>query len=495
MGGRPKPTWEEVVKLFEKRDYILLETEYVNSKVKMQYICRKHEEEGIQSIGYSNIKKGIGCKYCGREVTAEKQKLDFHVVKEAFEKDGYTLLENNYIKNNVPMSYSCPHHPEKSLKITYADRKNGKGCPYCANVVKYTIEEVKEIFGQSGYILLEKEYKNNRTHMQYICPHHPDKKLEMTLKSYVVKGSRCPYCSGVGRASFEQVKSAFNNSKFVLLEDEYKSLNSKMKCYCINHPEIIQFKTYHSIRKGHGCTYCKGLAKHRYEDVKAKFEDKNYTLISKEYKHNQSKLKYRCNIHSDKVRTISYHSLLAGHGCSDCAFDNSRMDFANVKSLFESKNYTLVSTAKDYKNCYSVLLYICKKHPEEIREITYDRVRDNHGCFECYMERNRGENHPKWNHDKTMEERIVDRSYPEYHRWRTDVFIRDSRTCRCCGSTKNIVAHHKDGYGWCRERRTDIENGVTLCSECHTDFHNIYGNLNNTEQQYNEWITRKRALN
>ena len=109
----------------------------------------------------------------------------------------------------------------------------------------------------------------------------------------------------------------------------------------------------------------------------------------------------------------------------------------------------------------------------------------------------RGEDSPHWKHDKTDEERERERSYPEYHQWRNEVFERDNYTCQCCGAkngngkTVNLNAHHKDGYHWCVERRHDVTNGVTLCTECHNEFHSIYGNRNNTEEQYNEFIENK----
>ena len=71
------------------------------------------------------------------------------------------------------------------------------------------------------------------------------------------------------------------------------------------------------------------------------------------------------------------------------------------------------------------------------------------------------------------------------------------KICECCGAKngngKTIIlnAHHKDGYHWCVERRHDVTNGVTLCDECHKEFHDIYGNRNNTEEQYNEFIENK----
>jgi endogenous inhibitor of DNA gyrase (YacG/DUF329 family) len=105
-----------------------------------------------------------------------------------------------------------------------------------------------------------------------------------------------------------------------------------------------------------------------------------------------------------------------------------------------------------------------------------------------------GENNPKWNPNISHEDRERNRNLPGYWDWRLSVYKRDSFTCRCCGDNKggNLVAHHKDGYHWCKERRTDITNGVTLCEDCHSDFHNTYGFSHNSEEQFNEWLLIKR---
>ena len=63
--------------------------------------------------------------------------------------------------------------------------------------------------------------------------------------------------------------------------------------------------------------------------------------------------------------------------------------------------------------------------------------------------------------------------------------------CQKCGKRQgDINAHHLNGYHWYKEGRTDVNNGVTLCSCCHKEFHEIYNNRNNTKEQYEEWISK-----
>lgn len=97
------------------------------------------------------------------------------------------------------------------------------------------------------------------------------------------------------------------------------------------------------------------------------------------------------------------------------------------------------------------------------------------------------ENHPQWKPDKTEEERILGRHYPAYAEWRVAVYKRDGYTCQCCGSKKSIHAHHLFAYSTYREYRTALNNGITLCKECHIDFHSTYGKGKNTPDQFYEY--------
>lgn len=82
-----------------------------------------------------------------------------------------------------------------------------------------------------------------------------------------------------------------------------------------------------------------------------------------------------------------------------------------------------------------------------------------------------------------------------YSTWRRKVVTRDNNTCVICGynHSKNydMVAHHLDGFEWCEDKRVDVNNGVTLCYDCHQEFHRIYGSRNNTKEQFNEYKDAK----
>lgn len=121
---------------------------------------------------------------------------------------------------------------------------------------------------------------------------------------------------------------------------------------------------------------------------------------------------------------------------------------------------------------------------------TMDLYNGKYYCANCIRKLfHSKENHYNWNKDITPEERLLQRRYPEYLIFVKACLARDNYTCQCCGKKqKNLEVHHLDGYNWCKEKRTDETNGITLCETCHKNFHIQYGSGNNTKDQFEEWL-------
>jgi len=55
--------------------------------------------------------------------------------------------------------------------------------------------------------------------------------------------------------------------------------------------------------------------------------------------------------------------------------------------------------------------------------------------------------------------------------WRSAVFVRDGWRCCKCESNDDIQAHHIKHFATHPELRLDVDNGITLCIDCHSKEH------------------------
>lgn len=95
-----------------------------------------------------------------------------------------------------------------------------------------------------------------------------------------------------------------------------------------------------------------------------------------------------------------------------------------------------------------------------------------------------GSKNPAWNPKLTDEDRAHKRISQEYKDWRQNVYKRDRFTCKNCGNNTCVLhAHHIKNYKDNTELRYDIDNGVTLCSKCHIEFHKLFGKEDNNIEQ------------
>ncbi len=83
-----------------------------------------------------------------------------------------------------------------------------------------------------------------------------------------------------------------------------------------------------------------------------------------------------------------------------------------------------------------------------------------------------GSKHYNWKGGITPEEKRIRKSQ-EYKDWRKSVFERDKYTCQKCYDSRggNLQAHHLKSFADYPEFRFAIDNGLTLCEDCHVNIH------------------------
>ena len=138
-----------------------------------------------------------------------------------------------------------------------------------------------------------------------------------------------------------------------------------------------------------------------------------------------------------------------------------------------------------------------KKHREKLREA---KLRNP---VRYWLGKRRpdvaGENCNTWKGGITPENSKI-RNSIEARIWRGAVFARDGWTCQKCGIKSGqgkavyLTPHHIKNFAQYPELRFAIDNGITLCRECHKNFHRKYGVKNNDKQQIEEFLRDNGAL-
>ena len=190
----------------------------------------------------------------------------------------------------------------------------------------------------------------------------------------------------------------------------------------------------------------------------------------KRYGKTQPFVKYICR--NGHYNDVYYHSI-KGHDCKGCSSLKARESYQ--KSLdevrLELESYGLTLASDKYVNMDLPIEFICSCGTPH--QATLGNIRKGVRCGCRYL---KGEDNPLYRHDLSQEEREQRRNYPEYREWVKKVYERDNYTCnKCSRYGGELNAHHIKSYRDFKGDRVKVDNGATLCYDCHKLFHDTYG--------------------
>lgn len=150
---------------------------------------------------------------------------------------------------------------------------------------------------------------------------------------------------------------------------------------------------------------------------------------------------------------------------------------------------TYKSGKKDSQICKDC----CSKDFTEMGKINLSKLNRTGSNNPMYGIHRYGENNPNYKPYLTEEDREYVRNIPGYKDWIKKVYERDNYTCQCCGDNRggNLNAHHIYGYSKYKNLRTDMDNGICLCEECHKLYHKQHGFKNNTWEDFKIFLLNK----
>ena len=276
---------------------------------------------------------------------------------------------------------------------------------------------------------------------------------------------------------------------YTLLDDKY--INNKTKMTAIDDDGYKYYFTFSNLKFAKSARMVDKSNPYSIENIKLWMKKHciPYELLSDEYIGNGSKNRNKCLL---KLKCVEGHifyrtwnDILKGIRCEECEkrFNNHNQFVAFIKNKYHDE-YEILSRYINSQTKVKVKHNKCGT----IFESKAEHLANGHGCPNSLCCKKRGKEHYRYNENLTDEDRINDRSLSnEYRIWRINVHNANKFSCDICGSNKNIVAHHLNSWDINKDDRYDVSNGVTLCKECHINFHRQYGFGKNTSQQYYEY--------
>ena len=158
------------------------------------------------------------------------------------------------------------------------------------------------------------------------------------------------------KKSYDEIETTLDEHGLLLLSTEYIDRTQPLDFICLKHRDYgKQTRTYRSLhvafKEGNsGCKCCGDEARKRklstpYDVVKKGFEERNCTLLTKEYEYQNGHqiLDFVCNIHKDKIQKSSWNNFKVFGGCVYCRQETNSYGEANIKTFLDSNSINYVT--------------------------------------------------------------------------------------------------------------------------------------------------------
>ena len=358
-------------------DYSL--TCYVRSKEKVTITCKLH---GNYTVTPNAHLKGNGCKECGVELRASKQRGNNELfLTKAREKHGdkYDYSKGEYFNSLTKVEIVCEKHGSffQTPKIHY--RANCPDCGRDAQIEKASkttetfIEQATKKYGDKyDYSLVE--YVNNKIPVTVICSERglmevrPD--LFLTNRIYIQQGRK--KTKSTDKEMFlEEVYKVYGD-KNDYTNTEVGDSRGKIEVLCKEHGEFEVYMTNHF--HGQDCPKCSAI---NYSNIRRKSTEEfikeakeihgdNCDYTETVYKTCKDKVRIKCNIHDTFFKTLPSNHII-GSRCRKCCSEK-------ISKALVGKEGTCGYTRSGYikqANSGEAMVYLikCKSEEEEFYKI------------------------------------------------------------------------------------------------------------------------------
>lgn len=150
----------------------VVSSEYVTNRTPLQIKCSCG---CVFQRDWDHLKRGsLYCPECSKKAQSEKSRKSFSEVIKIIEESGLEYVSGKYVNlsSKLTLKCQCGNTFQKSLRGIY---KGQIQCPSCGmkslalKKTKHTIDEVRESLSKKGYILLDEEYLSVNAPMKCMC--------------------------------------------------------------------------------------------------------------------------------------------------------------------------------------------------------------------------------------------------------------------------------------------------------------------------------------
>jgi hypothetical protein len=235
MGAR-KYTYKDVLEEFNQRNYKLISDRYINGSTKLEFICLKHKDKGIQKIDFYHLhERNQGCKFCMNENKINRT-IDNYV-----KDNGYILINKHLNGSKSYIEYICQNHSDKGIqKLSLKSIYHKQGCLYCGyeKVKNYphpkrTKEEniVKFFKSVNNIVYIKLYFLNGRAWVKYKCLIH-NRVYDLEYNSVKRYEYLCEDCRYEARRKQTFVEDMYLLNPNIDIISEYKGDEVPVMCRC-----------------------------------------------------------------------------------------------------------------------------------------------------------------------------------------------------------------------------------------------------------------------
>jgi len=127
----------------------------------------------------------------------------------------------------------------------------GTWCPFCAGLVKLTIEEMQTIALSKEGLCLSTEYINTGTKLKWKCKRGH---VWESVPSSIKKGTWCPVCARNLKDTIMHMKKLASSKRGQCLSTEYINCKTRMKWQCDKGHKWSTVSSH--IKNGTWCPVC-----------------------------------------------------------------------------------------------------------------------------------------------------------------------------------------------------------------------------------------------